>query len=217
MRSMNPTSESETRRAHYQKNRGYILGSRAARRLENLEEERAKAAAYRAANPEKIRAQQQRADAKRREKHKAQKRARWANRDVEKSRENARAWRAANPEKTRAAHRRRKALIRGASRSDFTDAEFVILCEIFEYRCAYCHVYTPTGLTRDHIEPLIKGGPDTLWNIVPACPHCNFSKHAGPVPSPVQPLLLAVPTSPNPNKKPTKQRKATNGTRKASL
>jgi 5-methylcytosine-specific restriction endonuclease McrA len=126
-------------------------------------------------------------------------------------------WREANPEKRRASHRKRKALIRGASRSDFTDAEFEILCEIFEYRCAYCHAYTPVGLTRDHIEPLIKGGPDTLWNIVPACPHCNFSKHAGPVPAPVQPLLLAVPASPNPNKKPTKQRKATNGTRKASL
>ena len=117
------------------------------------------------------------------------------------------AWALAHPEVRRAHHRKRKALIRGASRSDFTDAEFEILCEIFGHRCAYCGVYAPGKLTRDHIEPVTKGGPDTLWNIVPACGHCNFSKHAGPVPVPVQPLLLAVPASANPKAKPAKKPK----------
>jgi 5-methylcytosine-specific restriction endonuclease McrA len=130
----------------------------------------------------------------------------WYEDNPEQARENHKLWRAANPEKKREHDRRRKALIRGASRSDFTDREFEILCEIFSHCCAYCGVYAPGKLTRDHIEPVIKGGPDTLWNIVPACGPCNSRKHAGPVPVTVQPLLLAVPASANPNaKKPRKK------------
>lgn len=132
----------------------------------------------------------------------------WYADNPEQAKKSRKLWREANPEKRREAHRKRKALIRGATDGTFTDVEFAILCEIFEYCCAYCHTYTPVGLTRDHIEPVTKGGLHGLWNIVPACGHCNFSKHDGPVPSAVQPLLLAVPASENPHATPKKRKKA---------
>lgn len=51
------------------------------------------------------------------------------------------------------------------------------LDKIAEYRgcCAYCGM---TGkMTRDHYIPLSRGGSNSIDNIVPACRHCNSSKH----------------------------------------
>ena len=159
-------------------------------RSENVPERREYAAQYHLDNGDVIRA---RAKA-------------WYADNPEQAKASRKLWREANPEKRRESHRKRKALIRGATAGKFTDAEFGILCEIFGHRCAYCHVYAPGELTRDHIKPVIQGGLHGLWNIVPACGHCNFSKQDGPVPVPVQPLLLAVPASANPNAKPKKKK-----------
>lgn len=43
--------------------------------------------------------------------------------------------------------------------------------------CAYCgHVYARNKLTRDHIIPQSKGGPDIWENVVTACSTCNLWK-----------------------------------------
>jgi 5-methylcytosine-specific restriction endonuclease McrA len=41
--------------------------------------------------------------------------------------------------------------------------------------CAYCGT-TGTGLQRDCVLPISRGGRYTLTNVVPACPSCNASK-----------------------------------------
>lgn len=40
--------------------------------------------------------------------------------------------------------------------------------------CHYCS--TIALMTRDHIVPASLGGPDGGWNIVKACPRCNYEK-----------------------------------------
>ena len=63
------------------------------------------------------------------------------------------------------------------------------LCRIFNFSCAYCGC-TGVPLTMDHLTPVSKGGPHTLWNIVPACRSCNSKKGDRNVLCPVQPIIL---------------------------
>jgi|LGVF01.1.fsa_nt_gb 5-methylcytosine-specific restriction endonuclease McrA len=44
----------------------------------------------------------------------------------------------------------------------------------FGNRCAYCG---GEYQSIDHVVPLSKGGHDAIYNLVPACNHCNFSKN----------------------------------------
>ena len=106
------------------------------------------------------------------------------------------AWRSRHPQKYCFQQARHRAAKRNAPLHDFTDTQWLAMLAHYEHRCVYCK---PTcqacarkthELTQDHITPLSKGGSHTLANIVPACRSCNSSKQAGPVPSPVQPLLL---------------------------
>lgn len=46
----------------------------------------------------------------------------------------------------------------------------------FKNKCAYCGDATK-DLQQDHVIPLSKGGYYTKQNIIPACQHCNISKH----------------------------------------
>ena len=50
----------------------------------------------------------------------------------------------------------------------------------YGYRCVYCGRKS-VKLTKDHIVPYIKGGPDTIDNIVPACLLCNIKKRDYPL------------------------------------
>ena len=87
----------------------------------------------------------------------------------------SREWRQRHPEKHRAVVRRHEALKRGASRSDFTAAQWLAIKEEYGFRCAYCNERCGR-LTQDHVLALSRGGDHTASNIVPACSSCNSRK-----------------------------------------
>jgi 5-methylcytosine-specific restriction endonuclease McrA len=65
--------------------------------------------------------------------------------------------------------------------------------------CAYCAVqFTASRLTRDHIHPRSKGGPDVWENVVTACRACNQTKDAR-TPSQANMVLNYVPYVPSYN------------------
>ena len=73
----------------------------------------------------------------------------------------------------RAMHQRRRARLLRASGS-YSYREWMELVAAYAGRCAYCGV---TGsLHADHRTPLSRGGPNSIDNIVPACPTCNLKK-----------------------------------------
>lgn len=64
--------------------------------------------------------------------------------------------------------------------------------------CMYCGTETPNyKLTRDHVIPTSKGGPNTWTNCVTACKRCNHLK-ADRTPEQWGHKLLAVPYEPTP-------------------
>lgn len=66
-----------------------------------------------------------------------------------------------------------------------------------QHICAYCgHEYSPSSLTRDHIIPSSKGGPNTWMNVVTACEDCNKRKDDC-TPQQANMHLLYVPYEPN--------------------
>ncbi len=66
-----------------------------------------------------------------------------------------------------------------------------------ENTCLYCgNVFSRTQLTRDHIIPASKNGPDTWMNTVCACKRCNGHKR-NRTPEEAAMPLLAVPYVPN--------------------
>ena len=60
-----------------------------------------------------------------------------------------------------------------------TGDEWMECLEYFGNACAYCG--STSNITRDHIEPVSKGGFNLISNIVPACRSCNSSKHNKPL------------------------------------
>ena len=62
--------------------------------------------------------------------------------------------------------------------------------------CLYCgETFRHSGLSRDHVTPVIQGGLDTWNNVVTACRRCNNHK-AGRTPEQAGMQLLAVPFIP---------------------
>lgn len=99
-------------------------------------------------------------------------------------------WRAANPDKAVLQVQKRRALKHNAPINDLTPAQWQNIQAAYKHCCAYCGKRGNGKLTQDHITPLSKGGSHTMHNVIPACSSCNSKKNAGPVPIPVQPLLL---------------------------
>jgi 5-methylcytosine-specific restriction endonuclease McrA len=63
--------------------------------------------------------------------------------------------------------------------------------------CMYCgKEFGRHSLTRDHVQPISKGGRDTWENVVSACFHCN-SRKGGRNPQQAGMPLLAVPFRPS--------------------
>lgn len=66
-----------------------------------------------------------------------------------------------------------------------------------QHMCMYCGQEYPDGsLTRDHVQPLWRGGRDCWSNVVTACHACNTRK-GGKTPEEAGTPLLAVPYVPN--------------------
>lgn len=135
-------------------------------------------------------------------------RSRWrkyAARNKEKIKQSAKHWKRANRDKIKAYpsmqreqrreverrywsnHReqvlaknaRRRALRIGASGSH-TASEWLDLCRLYNWRCAYCN-RGDCRLEKDHKIPLSRGGSDSITNIAPACISCNRKKRASTV------------------------------------
>ena len=129
---------------------------------------------------------------------------RWYENHTETALEHARAWQKANPDKVRqivvVSAAKRRSLKHADTKNDLTTAQWREILAAYQYRCVYCPHDCKAcktkshQLTQDHITPVAKGGSTTASNIVPACRSCNSKKHTGPVPMPIQPLLLTIST-----------------------
>lgn len=66
-----------------------------------------------------------------------------------------------------------------------------------QHLCMYCgETYARQQLTRDHVQPVSRGGADTWENVVAACFACN-SRKGGRNPAQARMPLLAVPYRPS--------------------
>ena len=116
-------------------------------------------AAYRLANPEKV----------------ATRKAKYFQAHKDNYNRDLRAWRKKHWQHHYINHlEKRRALIRGATVSDFTKSEWLEILKDHGYLCTYCG--STSKLTMDHIVPLSKGGAHTKQNITPACRPCNSRK-----------------------------------------
>ena len=92
--------------------------------------------------------------------------------------------------------------VKGRPRQAVLDAQVPPLSnrELFlrdAHMCLYCgKQFTAQHLTRDHLQPLSRGGIDRWSNVVTACKSCNHAKGAR-TPEEANMTLLAVPYEPN--------------------
>lgn len=149
---------------------------------------------WRQANRDAINAQERQRYAARREQLRPQARARsqrYAKKHPERIRAALRAWYRKNPDKVAERHARRAALKMQAPRNDLTAAQWKEIKAAYDHRCVYCGK-KQERLTQDHITPLVRGGANTVSNVVPACKSCNSRKKDRAPLVPVQPLLLTI-------------------------
>lgn len=71
--------------------------------------------------------------------------------------------------------RNRRARLKGAPGRGVTQEDWQEVLERFGARCYYCGA-EDKELTRDHVEPLQRGGAHEPENLLPACVSCNSSK-----------------------------------------
>jgi 5-methylcytosine-specific restriction endonuclease McrA len=127
--------------------------------------------AYRATNPEKLKAWRDSRPVER--KANAQ---RYIERHPGSVYARTKAWREKNRDAFFVHLQRRRALKANAPINDFTAEQWTAVQEAAGGRCHYCHEVKP--LSMDHVVPLVKGGAHTAANIVPACRRCNSRKRA---------------------------------------
>lgn len=96
-------------------------------------------------------------------------------------------WAKDNPQKCVESVRRRRIRKAGIIGVAHTLAQWEFIKEKQGYLCYYCG--KRKKLTRDHIIPVMKGGSDSMENIIGACRGCNSKKGIKSAPIPVQPCL----------------------------
>ena len=161
---LGPEQNARNRRTYVGERAKQIREANRAWYAANRDTVKARRKAYREANREAVRAR----DRERQRREYAE--------DPKKFNEYMKAWRAQNPEKARLSVRvsgiKRRAAAAGMH---FKTKEWLALLEMYEGRCGYCGIEGP--LEADHRTPLCRGGSNTIENIIPACRHCNRSKH----------------------------------------
>lgn len=115
----------------------------------------------------------------------------WKRENTERTKEYMRKWYEENKEDRRAYNKeyaeenhdgvlersRKRRAIRYGQNDFFTEEEFFVKFEQLGKKCFYCGKgLTNDTVTRDHYIPLVKGGSDTIENIVPCCKNCNSRK-----------------------------------------
>jgi 5-methylcytosine-specific restriction endonuclease McrA len=151
--------------ANYAANADARRAQQAEYRARHRAEARERAARWRAANPDRVQANNRRSYAENVEHHLAYRRD----------------YRAKNLDKVLADNRRRRAVEKGAQVRDLTAEQWLAIKELFGNCCAYCGRQMQR-LTQDHVIPLTKGGNHTATNVVPACQSCNSRKGNRPAP-----------------------------------
>jgi 5-methylcytosine-specific restriction endonuclease McrA len=99
----------------------------------------------------------------------------WREAHREQINEQHRALYAADPEKSVAKLERRRAMIAKVT-NDLTDAQWEERVAEFNGYCAYC-LQPMDAVSMDHMTPIVKGGGNTLSNVIPCCLSCNQKKH----------------------------------------
>lgn len=140
------------------------------------DELKARAAAWRLANPERKRASDREWAKANPERKRANDARAWASKP-ERNREHHSRWYQANKEKNREGFQRRKArkLANGSER-----VSYVAVLARHGMTCHLCEgpILSRADLHFDHVIPLAQGGPHTEANIRPAHATCNLSKGA---------------------------------------
>lgn len=158
-------------RSRYERNRQKILDGKREYYLANRQRIRAKADEWREAN---------------RETHNARGRAYSArNKEIRRAKQtqyrlqNPHVWREWARENRNAvvlkSQRRRSYKMGNPDSIGLSRHDWERLLNRFEYRCAYCGVYTK-AIQMDHVVPLSRGGRHAIGNVIPACASCNSSK-----------------------------------------
>lgn len=135
---------------------------------EQIEKIRANRRAWKARNPDKVRADRQKPE------RKASRKA-WRLAHSEEMNRYAAEWQKRNPDAVRVMNQRRRARLRGAPINDFTLEEWLSIVADQEGHCYYCG-RDDLLLTQEHRTPLSRGGSHTKDNIVAACQPCNSKK-----------------------------------------
>lgn len=155
----------------------------------NAETRRAASAAYRAADPEKIKEQGRTRYKRNAERVSAQNSARYLlnidkmrarsrayrEADPERYKATCKAWRKANPDKVRHQSRMNKARRRGAP-GRHTRKDVAEIYALQKGKCACCRVKVGDTFHVDHIQPVAKGGSNARSNLQILCRPCNQRK-----------------------------------------
>jgi len=158
-RNRYPDRVQQQNRAAYPRRKSYQQDWR----KQNLERVREYSRKHRSLNPERRNEDKRRSYRKHAEKRRA---------------ENAR-WRKDNPDRHAFINAARRARLMAAPGSH-TYQDWLDLVQKFDGKCAYCGLKTE-HLTRDHINPLKRGGGNEIANILPACRPCNARKGFTPL------------------------------------
>lgn len=168
------------RRLYYTNNRHKVLAYGVKYHAKHRDERNARCRAWHHQNKEKVREQHKRYRAVHRDEMNAKARTRYAQRESVRCRQAAatKRWSVKNPGKKIAAWQRRQAN-KALVASTLTEAQWNQTMWLFGHQCAYCQCnLSETQIHRDHLIPLVRGGPYAMGNMVPACKTCNFSKNA---------------------------------------
>lgn len=145
-------------------------------KTESFESEKERAAAYYAANKERLSANRRKRYAENKEKALATNR-KWSEANKEHHRALNRQWSKKNPEAARALVARRRARIAGVGGS-YTKADIRRMHDEQSGKCPCGALFSEVGYHVDHVHPLSLGGTNDPSNLQLLCPTCNRRKGA---------------------------------------